>query len=88
MKMFVTEHERSIVNTESLRDLICAQSETLGEACTIVRAKCRAATTLKRRVAKEAADELREKLSTEIQRALEVTTDCGASHWLSVLPLE
>ena len=88
MKMFVTEHERSIVNTESLRDLICAQSETLGGACAVVRARCRVATILKRKVAKEAADKLREMLSTESQRALEVATDCGASHWLSVLPLE
>ena len=88
VKAFEREFQTSSSITKHLTDLICHQSPALGNVCSTVILERRAAASLKHKTAKTLADELRTSLSAEGQKALEVAQDCGASHWLSALPLE
>ena len=81
------ELERSVKTCEPLTGLIERQQQALGQACNQVAANRTAASGIRRKAINETAASVRATLPPQLQRAMDVYSDKGASHWLTVLPL-
>ena len=83
------QHQDSLKITKSLVDLILFQSteypyEVLTDQITVKNG----IKSSRKKLSKEAADELRNALPSLLQRAMDLSREKGASSWLTVLPLE
>ena len=83
------QHQDSLKITKSLVDLILSQSteypyEVLTDQITVKNG----IKSSRKKLSKEAADELRNALPSLLQRAMDLSREKGASSWLTVLPLE
>ena len=87
VKALAQELERSVKMCQPLTRLIEQQQPSLGQACDQVAANCSAASSQRRKAINEAAASLRTTLSPPLQRTMDIYSDKGASHWLTVLPM-
>ena len=87
MKALAQELERSVNTCQPLTRLIEQQQPSLGQACDQVAANRSAASSQRRKAINEAAARLRTTLSPPLQRTMDIYSDKGASHWLTVLPM-
>ena len=81
------EFERSTTICAPLTNQIVLQSQTLGVICADVK-RIRSSLSVQRRKATvDAANQLKPLLPLPLQRAMEIYSDQGASHWLCALPI-
>ena len=81
------EFERSVSTSAPLCKLIKDQWHTIGDAChEVTRNRSTTAARRKQGIARNAAT-LQEKLPENLQRAMEIFSEKGSSHWLNALPL-
>ena len=81
------EHTDSKEICQPLTDLIIQQKPDLADTSSVVQKRRRAVQERRARLTAEAAASLTSTLPENLQRAVEIASDQGASHWISALPL-
>ena len=81
------ELERSMQTCAPLADQIRNQESRLGDACQLVASNRATASARRKQFIADAAATLRATLPAPLQRNMDIFSDKGASHWLTVLPV-
>ena len=85
---FVNEHKHSKEVCEPLTTLIVEQDHDLSDTCLAIQQRKKVVQAQREKDALDKASILRPALPEFLQRAMEVASDKGASHWLSAMPME
>ena len=81
------ELERSVKTCAPVADQIRNQESRLGDVCQLVASNCATASARRKQFIADAAATLRATLPAPLQRNMDIFSDKGASHWLTVLPV-
>ena len=85
---FVNEHKHSKEVCEPLTTLIVEQDHDLSDTCSAIQRRKKVVQAQREKDALDKASILKPALPECLQRAMEVASDKGASHWLSAMPME
>ena len=81
------ELERSVQTCAPLADRIRNQESRLGDVCQLVASNRATASVRRKQIIADAAATLRATLPAPLQRNMDIFSDKGASHWLTILPV-
>ena len=85
---FVKEHKHSKEVCEALTTLMVDQDHDVSDTCLAIQQRKKVVQAQREKDALDKASVLRPALPEFLQRAMEVASDKGASHWLSSMPTE